>query len=85
MKQNEFALVATAGVPERVTIYRDPVAGGGWTVWAIVDSAPWDRDYIEAARGGKREWVSLDTAHRWVRDHGWTGNVTISEASPYHA
>ena len=85
MKQNEFALLVGAGAIERVTVYRDKETGEGWTVWGYADGARWVRDYVEAARGGKRTWASLDTAHRWVREQGWNGSIQINENSPYAA
>lgn len=85
MKQNEFALLVGAGAIERVTVYRDQVTGEGWTVWGYADGAKWARDYVEAARGGKRTWASLDTAHRWIREQGWKGSIQIDENSPYAA
>jgi len=80
MKQKEFALLVAAGAIESVVVFRDHLAGEGWTVWAYGDSAKWTRDYVEAARGGKRTWASLDTAHRWLREQGWNGRIQIDES-----
>lgn len=85
MKQNEFALLVGAGAIERVTVYRNNATGEGWTVWGYADGARWTRDYVEAARGGKRTWASLDTVHRWVREQGWKDSIQIDETSPYAA
>lgn len=74
MKQSEFALLVAAGAIEHVTIYRDD---DGWTVWGYAEGARWSRDYVEAARGGRRTWASLDRVHRWIRAQGWTGMIQI--------
>lgn len=79
MKQSEFALLVAAGAIETVTIYRDATAGEGWTVWCYGDGVK-TRNCLEAARGGKRTWANLDTAHRWIRQQGWKGAIQIDEA-----
>ena len=79
MKQNEFALLVGAGAIESVTVYRDQVAGEGWSVWGYGDGVR-TREYVEAARGGMRTWASLDTAHRWIREQGWKGSIQIDES-----
>lgn len=86
MKQNEFALLVSAGAIESVTIYRDSVnEDAGWSVWAYGEygrtrGVPAGREYVEAARGGMRTWASLDTAYRWIREQGWKGTVQIDES-----
>lgn len=66
MKQPEAETLARAGVLEiAVIMFQD----GAWNVWLYGEN---HRDVarqsgLEAARGGPRNFASIDTAYRWIR------------------
>lgn len=84
MKEQEFHLLAQAGVIQGVVIMlathaEDP----GWEVWAYggddLSLPAHVSNPVKTARGARRLWTSLDTAYAWVRETGFKGPVTIEE------
>lgn len=71
MKNPEAKLLMTTGAIQRGTLFQDRNTGE-WEIWLYGDEDdplhPSIRNPIELARGGRRKWASLDTAHQWIKD-----------------
>lgn len=57
-------VIPTKGKPAKME-------GGSSTVWIVNLGINNDQiEVLEAARGGPREWASLDSLTRWLKAHG---------------
>ncbi len=65
-------LIASA-VIDRACLYRDRSgkdrSGKGWEIWLYGDHMPTgEKQWIEAKRGGRRQWASLERAYAYLAD-----------------
>ena len=65
MREHEVEALIESGVIKQVVLYATPEKY--WEVWVYGDLQPGTGNRVTLARGGARTWVSLDTAHSWIK------------------